>query len=346
MTDPASALLVFSGIVLVLATLLWPVRGVVPRWLRLRRLDERVRIEDALKHILMCERRAQTCTLESLAGQLEVSVASAADILSSLAHLELVRLSGQLPELTEEGRASALRVLRTHRLWERYLADRTGVPAGEWHDQAERMEHALSPEEVDALESRLGHPRWDPHGDPIPTAAGEIPPLRGSPLMSADPGDTVEIIHLEDEPRPIYDQLVAHGMAPGGRMDVTSRSNRSVELRSEGRAWSLSPVQAGNVTVRVLPQGFALPSGSASLADLEPGDAAQVVAISSACQGTQRRRLLDLGVVRGTEIRAEMRSAGGDPMAYRIRGALIALRREQASWVLVERTQARGEGAA
>lgn len=346
MTDPASALLVFAGVVLLLAALLWPERGLVPRWLRLRRFDERVRIEDALKHILMCERRAQTCTLESLAGQLEIPVASAADILSRLGHLELVRLSGKLPELTDEGRASALRVLRTHRLWERYLADRTGVPAGEWHEHAERMEHTLTPDEADALESRLGHPRWDPHGDPIPTAAGEIPPLTGSPLMSAAPGDTVEIIHLEDEPRVIYDQLVGHGMAPGGRMEVTSRSEQLVGLRSEGRTWTLSPVQAGNVTVRVLPLGFALPSGAASLADLEPGDSAQVVAISSACQGTQRRRLLDLGVVRGTEIRAEMRSAGGDPMAYLIRGALIALRREQASWVLVERLPAEDEGAA
>jgi DtxR family Mn-dependent transcriptional regulator len=346
MTNPASALLVFAGIVLALATLFWPGRGLVPRWLRLRRLDERVRIEDALKHVLMCERRAQTCTLESLAGQLEIPVAAAADILSRLEHLELVRLSGRLPELTEEGRASALRVLRTHRLWERYLADRTGVPAGEWHDHAERMEHTLTKEEADALESRLGHPRWDPHGDPIPTAAGEIPPLTGSPLMSAAAGDVVEVVHLEDEPRAIYDQLVAHGMAPGGRMEVTGRSERSVDLRSEGRAWTLSPVQARNVTVRVLPQGLALPSGAESLADLEPGESASVVAISSACQGTQRRRLLDLGVVRGTEITAEMRSAGGDPMAYRIRGALIALRREQASWVLVERTPARSEGAA
>lgn len=343
MTDPASALLGFAALVLTLAVLLWPDRGLVPRWLRLRRLDERVRLEDALKHILMCERRDQPCTLESLAGQLEIPVGSAADLLTRLDHLELVRLSGHLPELTAEGRASALRVLRTHRLWERYLADRTGVPAGEWHDHAERMEHSLSPEEADALESRLGHPRWDPHGDPIPTAAGDIPPLRGVPLMSAEVGDAVEVVHLEDEPRAIYDHLVGHGMAPGGRMAVTARSASSVELRSEGRTWSLSPMQARNVTVRRL-HGVDVPASAHSLAELAPGQSGRVVAISSACQGAQRRRLLDLGVVRGTEITAEMRSAGGDPVAYRIRGALIALRRDQASWVLVDGK--REEGAA
>ena len=70
---------------------------------------------------------------------------------------------------------------------------------------------------------------------------------------------------------------------------------------------------------------------------LAPGEVVRVVGLSSACQGTQRRRLLDLGVVRGTEIEAELVAAAGDPVAYRVRGALIALRREQASWIAIER---------
>ena len=78
-------------------------------------------------------------------------------------------------------------------------------------------------------------------------------------------------------------------------------------------------------------------AATATLADLGVGESARVIRISARCQGPQRRRLLDLGVVPGTEIVAELESAGGDPMAYRIRGALIALREEQASWVEVER---------
>ncbi len=61
-----------------------------------------------------------------------------------------------------------------------------------------------------------------------------------------------------------------------------------------------------------------------------------MIGLSPACQGSQRRRLLDLGVVRGTEIESALSSAAGDPIAYRIRGALIALRREQAEWIRVE----------
>jgi len=336
MVDPALALVAFGLLVAAAALLLWPRWGLAARVRRVRRLNERVRLEDALKHAYMCERRGGHCTLESLAGRLEISTARAAAILSHMAHLGLVDVAGEQPTLTEDGRASAIRIVRTHRLWERYLADRTGVPAAEWHDEAERMEHALSEAEADALESRLGHPRWDPHGDPIPTAKGEIPPTRGEALPGVDAGDTVEILHLEDEPREIYDQLVAQRMAPGGIIDVVGRSDRTVRLRAEGREWDLDTVAARNVTVRRVPAGRRAREATATLLDAAPGQAVRVVTISSACQGAQRRRMLDLGVVRGTVIVPELVSMSGDPVAYRVRGALIALRREQASWIAVE----------
>jgi DtxR family Mn-dependent transcriptional regulator len=336
MVDPGTALLVFGVVVLAAALLLWPRWGGLAHVSRLRRLNERVRLEDALKHVYMCERRGVHCTLESLAGRLEVSTGRAAAILSHMAHLGVVQVGGEEPTLTDDGRRSALRIVRTHRLWERYLADRTGLPAGEWHDRAEQMEHALSAEETDALESRLGHPRWDPHGDPIPTAAGEMPPVRGMGLAAADAGDTVEVLHLEDEPREIFDALVARGLAPGDVLDVVARSERTVRVRAAGREWEVDTVAARNVTVRRLPTGRRASEASATLLDAEPWDAVRVLAIAPACQGAQRRRLLDLGVVRGTVIVPELVSMSGDPVAYRIRGALIALRREQASWISVE----------
>jgi len=80
--------------------------------------------------------------------------------------------------------------------------------------------------------------------------------------------------------------------------------------------------------------------------NLEPGESARVTSISPACQGSQRRRLLDLGVVRGTEIEAAFSSATGDPVAYVIRGALIALRREQAEWIRTEAIETSAEEVA
>ena len=337
MPDPALALIVFGILLAAAAALLWPRTGLAPRLHRLLLLSERVRLEDSVKHIYTCERTGRVCSLESLAGRLEVSRTRAAALLSRLTAMGLAHTGGRGPTLTEEGRQSALRLVRTHRMWERYLADRTGVPASDWHDEAERMEHALSTAEVDALDTRLGHPRWDPHGDPIPTSSGEVPPDQGLGLVSADPGRTVEILHLEDEPREIYDGLIRAGLVLGGRLDVVARTDSSVRVRSGGREWEIDTVAAGNVTVQYLPLGERAETSRTTLLDATAGETVRVTGISRACQGIQRRRLLDLGVVRGTSITPELASAAGDPVAYRIRGALIALRRTQAAWIQVDR---------
>lgn len=340
MVDPGIALLVFGALVLLAAGLFWPRVGLVVRLRRMSDLSERVLLEDALKHVYTCRSMGRECSLESLAGQLEVSTGRAADLLSLLAGSGLVRNEPGGPRLTDGGRESALRLVRTHRLWERYLADRTGVPAGEWHEEAERMEHTLSAEEAEELAARLGHPAWDPHGDPIPTAGGELPVVERLSLAGSDPGTTVEIVHLEDEPRVIYDALLDDGLDLGTRLEVVARSDREVTIRSRGREWHLDVVVARNVTVRTLPAGERADAPITTLLDVPPGGRARVVGLSPACQGSQRRRLLDLGVVRGTEVEAAFRSAMGDPVAYRIRGALIALRREHAEWVRVEAVEA------
>lgn len=336
MVDPLFALSVFGVLVVVTALLVWPRWGLVARFQRMAHLSERVLLEDALKHVYTCRSIGRECSLESLAGQLEVSTGHAADLLSHLASSGLIRNEPAGPRLTDAGRESALRLVRTHRLWERYLADRTGVPPGEWHAEAERMEHALSEEQAEELAARLGHPAWDPHGDPIPTAGGELPKMDRLSLAAAEAGRTFEIVHLEDEPRVIYDLLLEDGLDLGARIKVVETTDTAVTIRAFGREWTLDTVVARNVTLRALPEGVSADAPVATLVDLEPGQSARVVSISPACQGSQRRRLLDLGVVRGTEIEAAFRSAGGNPMAYLIRGALIALRREQAAWIRVD----------
>ena len=113
-------------------------------------------------------------------------------------------------------------------------------------------------------------------------------------------------------------------------------------MRAAGREWTLDAVKAGNVTVQHLPEGEHADEVQTTLADASQHETVRVIGISRACQGTQRRRLLDLGVVRGTEITPELISAAGDPVAYLIRDALIALRRSQAEQILVEQLDAEG----
>lgn len=345
MVDPALALTIFAAASALAALLFWPRIGLAARLGRLSELSERVLLEDALKHVYMCERIGREPSLESLAGRLEVTTGRAASLLTRLAEAELVRSDATGTHLTDRGRESALRMVRAHRLWERYLADRTGVPAGEWHAEAERMEHTLTLEQTEELAARLGHPARDPHGDPIPTRGGELPAVERLSLAGVEPGRAVEIVHLEDEPREIYDALLADGFGLGARVAVVDRTDRQVRLRARGREWPMDVVVARNVTVRALPDDSDADEPLRTLADLRPGERARVVGLSPACQGSQRRRLLDLGVVRGTEIEAALRSAAGDPVAYRVRGALIALRREQAEWVRIEPATSRAEVA-
>ena len=74
--------------------------------------------------------------------------------------------------ITPEGERRALELIRAHRLWERYLADKEGLPLTALHDEAMRREHLTTPEQLDELDRELGHPQFDPHGDPIPTRDG------------------------------------------------------------------------------------------------------------------------------------------------------------------------------
>jgi len=342
--DPAWALIWFAVVAVVLALAFWPKRGAVARIIGLLRLSERVHIEDALKHLYATDTGGTPATVESLAGALEIARGRAVRLAVRLTALRLAEMQGERLLLTDPGKSYALRIVRFHRLWERYLADRTGVHPIEWHDLAERREHTMSSAEADILAARMGDPRFDPHGDPIPTPGGEVPPPTGVTLNTLHPGDVATIVHLEDEPPEVYQHLVSEGLSTNMQVRVLDAPAGEIRFQGDGREHTLDRVQATNVTVQRIetPDEVAIEAGFPTLADVPPGGAATVRQLAPACQGPQRRRLLDLGVVPGTVIRAEFSAAGGDPVAYRIRGALVALRRHQAEWIQVE--LASGEG--
>lgn len=336
--DPALALALFVLGVLLLAVLLWPRRGLVAVVSRHFRLTDRVRTEDALKHLHAVSESGGGATVESLAGALGISRARAVRLAGRLEVSGLMRTTGAGLQLTDSGNEYALRIIRSHRLWERFLADRTGLHPAEWHEEAEHREHSLSPEQAERLSARMGHPRYDPHGDPIPTERLELPRPEGVTLAAMQAGQGGTIIHLEDEPRETYQRLIDAGLAPGMALVVSAVGPDGIRFCTEGRDLVLEPILAANVTVvpSHVPAAEAPEGSRHTLAEIPPGGLAIVTGISSVCQGRQRRRLLDLGIVPGTNIEAEFRSAAGDPIAYRIRGALIALRRNQARWILVE----------
>jgi len=210
------------------------------------------------------------------------------------------------------------------------------VAEGEWHQRAERQEHLLTPQETEALAARLGHPTHDPHGDAIPKPDGALEGEPGRSLNSVPPQTPALITHLEDEPDTVYRQLLATGLRPGMKAFVIEKSPTRIRFWADGNEHVLAPVLAENVSIRLLPE-FRTEEliEEEFLSGLKPGAPTRVIGLSPACRGAERRRLLDLGFVPGTQVEVEMVSPGGDPTAYRVRDTVVALRREQANLIRV-----------
>ena len=344
MTDPVIALLVAAGVIALGLFLFWPRWGLIAYWRYLRRASTRVLSEDALKYIHKREVEGKSPDLNGLAGNLGISADNTAALIDAMVARDLVTWSKNRLRLTPEGRRSALHIIRAHRLWERYLADETGLEEKEWHARAERQEHALSPSAADELSHQLGQPTHDPHGDPIPAADSERIRPGGEPLTAIDENELVRIVHIEDEPEMIYAQLTAEGLAPGMELRVLERTPQLIRFWTEGDERILAPILANNISVVPLEEDEPSEAYTGQrLSDLEPGERGRVTAISRACRGSERRRLLDLGLTPDTVVTAEFKSPGGDPTAFRIRGAVIALRREQAELIHIERLESEAD---
>jgi DtxR family Mn-dependent transcriptional regulator len=244
--------------------------------------------------------------------------------------------TGEAVHLTARGREEASRIIRAHRLWERHLADDTGFSEAEWHEIADLEEHRLTPDAAEALARSLGQPARDPHGDPIPTADGALVAHEGQRLSAQAAGTTLRVTHVEDEPAEVYRQIAAAGLAPGVVLRLLEVTPQAVRLQANGDELRLLTTVADNIAVlAVAPEDAQQAPSGQPLYVLRAGQRGRVIGLTPRCRGAERRRMLDLGVLPGTMIEAVMISPGGDPTAYRIRDALIALRREQADLIRV-----------
>ncbi len=335
MENPLFTLLMGTGIIILLALIFWPGKGLLARRGKVRLSSKRVLLEDTLKYLFDCEYKGISCSLNSAAGNLNISADRMAKLMSQLKEMGLVEFEGSDIRLTDLGNSYALRVIRVHRIWERFLADETGVKQMNWHEEADIQEHQVSPEEADRIAARMGNPAFDPHGDPIPTREGKIPPFSGRPLSSLEEGEVGRIIHIEDEPNYIFEQLSAQGIYPGMQVYLLDKKEGRITFAANGNECVLTPLFASAITVKPLPREEPIQEGYQRLSELAPGETADIVGISSYCMGLQRRRLMDFGIVPGNKITAELQSASGDPVGYRILGTVIAIRKDQASLIFI-----------
>lgn len=323
--------------IVLLAWIFWPQKGLFSMLEKMRMNTLKVQMEDALKFLFDCEYKDINCNLHSIAGNLHISSNKTAAILNRLEDLGLAESKGDTFLLTDAGRSYALRVIRVHRIWERYLADETSVDQKDWHGVADKKEHQLSMEAAEAIASKMGNPVYDPHGDPIPSATGDIPRYTGTNLTALNEGEIGTIVHIEDEPEYIYQQLSALGLYPGMQVYVLDIKEGKITFAAEGEELVLTPLFASAVTVEPLQDQQPVYEKQELLSSLGIGEKAIVKGISANCRGQQRRRLLDLGIVPGTVISAVIRSASGDPVGYNIMGATIGIRKKQADLIFIDK---------
>ena len=180
-------------------------------------------VQDYLKEIHKLQEKDGRATTSALAEAIEVSPPSASGMIKKLAALGLVEHTPYRGvTLTDAGEMVALEMIRHHRLIEQYLAETLGLPIHQLHDEADRLEHALSEDLEARIDAVLGHPTHDPHGDPIPdpelTLLAE--PIR--PLASLGEGDEATVRRVPDGDADLLRYLSEIGLVPGCQFKLRS----------------------------------------------------------------------------------------------------------------------------
>jgi len=291
--------------------------------------------EDILKQLYHVEQCKHTASLSDLSGALEIKKAQLLPLVETITESGLIKTVDNVLRLTDSGRAYALKMVRVHRLWEKYLAEKTGYKAEDWHDLAEKMEHELDALSISELDSKLGNPMFDPHGDPIPSAEGEVMKVKWQPLASYPQGQAGKIVHIEDEPTAVYQQILSQRILVGSHIKIIKSSDSEIIFTSEGRDHKLTSIVAANINVKPLADEEVYEENAIRLSSLKNGEKAEIIGISQECRGNSRRRLLDLGILPGTTVEVDLRSPLQDPIAYRIRETSIALRNSLADLILI-----------
>jgi DtxR family Mn-dependent transcriptional regulator len=172
-------------------------------------------VEDYLKAIFELQGQEGRVSTTSLANRMEVTAASATGMIKKLAKLNLVTYQPyQGVELTHAGEAIALEVIRHHRLIEQYLAETLGVPWDQVDAEADKWEHNLSDELEARIDAFLGYPERDPHGAPIPSLEGHLPPSSGIRLSELTPGQCAYISEVSDHDPELLRYLGDLGLFP------------------------------------------------------------------------------------------------------------------------------------
>ncbi len=210
-------------------------------------------VQNYLKVIYQIDVYGRGASPQEIAAHLAVSAPAVTKMLRQMSTHQMIEYTPYQPvRLTALGSQIALEVIRHHRLLEVYLTQSLGYGWEQVHSEAERLEHHISEEFEDTIDRMLGFPSFDPHGDPIPTRDGRIPPPVTETLLAQSDGARVTVRRVTDEDAALLRYLGERGLRPGAMVQVRYREPFGGPLRLDvaGREERVSPQAAQNVFVQ------------------------------------------------------------------------------------------------
>lgn len=216
-------------------------------------------VEDYIKQIYQEQPpvEGQLLSLGRLAAAMEVVPGTVTTMVKALAEAGLVSYEPrQGVRLTAAGEKLALHVLRRHRLLELFLVQVLKFDWSEVHAEAEELEHAVSDRLLERIDELLDRPGFDPHGDPIPSAAGEVAHRRLHPLNSARPADRGVIARIADQQAEFLRYATARGLVPGTEIVIQNVDalGDSITLLVNGESRTLGRAAAAGILVAWHPE--------------------------------------------------------------------------------------------
>jgi DtxR family Mn-dependent transcriptional regulator len=212
-------------------------------------------VEDYLKTLYSEQQKtpALLVPMGSLSSAMNVAPGTATAMVKSLAESDLVEYEPRTGvRLTANGRASALHVLRRHRLVELFLVETLKLDWSEVHEEAERLEHAVSDKVLERIDVLLGRPAVDPHGDPIPTAMGEVAKKTLTSLAECETGHSLRIARILDQDPAFLQFAERSGLTPGAAVRVLQQDPvaDAVSIQCESKPpMTLGHLAAGKILV-------------------------------------------------------------------------------------------------
>jgi DtxR family transcriptional regulator, iron-dependent repressor len=157
----------------------------------------------------------------------------------------IARSSDRMISFTDEGREHAERIVSRHRMIERFLTDVVGVPWDDVHEEAEHLEHAMTPRFEAYVRAKVGDAKTCPHGHPIKVGQR----IDGVPLADCEPGTKVKILRLENEAEDLLHYLKDAGIEPGMEGGIDTNDGETVSVRSDGSHAAVTTSVAETVSV-------------------------------------------------------------------------------------------------